>query len=61
MLFLYLYAMTFRELNVLLQQQNASLIATLDSLTKTIEKQSQELASLKAIILEKNKFTDKLK
>lgn len=36
------------------QQQNADLVATIASLTKTIESLSQELSALKAIILEKD-------
>lgn len=46
--------MTDSELVVFLQQQNAKLIATLESLTK-------EVAALKAALLEKDKGTEKLK
>ena len=55
MLFLYLYIMTDRELVVFLQQQNAELIAALESLSQTVEKQAKELAALKATLLEKDK------
>jgi len=43
-----------RELVVFLQKQNEKLIDTIESLTK-------ELTSLKAIILEQGKDTEKLK
>ncbi len=46
--------MTDRELVVSLQQQNAKLIATLESLT-------QEVAALKAALLEKDKNAEKMK
>lgn len=46
--------MTDRELVVFLQQQNAALIASLESLTK-------EVAALKAALLEKDKDAEKLK
>ena len=46
--------MTDRELIISLQKQNARLVATLGTLTKTIEDLSVELSELKAIILEKD-------
>lgn len=46
--------MTDRELVVFLQQQNAKLISTLDSLTK-------EVAALKAALMEKDKAAEKMK
>lgn len=49
------------ELVIFLQQQNAHLLATLESLTKTIEEQSQELSALKALLLERDGAADKLK
>lgn len=60
-LFLYLYVMTDRELVVFLQQQNAILIATLKSLSQTVQEQARELAALKAVLLEKDKDTERLK
>lgn len=53
--------MTDRELVVFLQQQNAKLIATLESLSQTVEKQTKELAALKAALLEKDKGAEALK
>lgn len=53
--------MTDRELVVFLQQQVSTLTATIASLTKTIEKQAQELSALKSVLLEKNKDAEKLK
>ena len=50
-----------RELIVFLQRQNAILNSNLDSLTKTIEKLSQELVELKAIILDHDIAANKLK
>jgi len=53
--------MTDRELVVFLQQQNDKLIATLESLSQTVEEQTKELAALKAALLEKDKGAEKLK
>ena len=60
-LFLYLYAMTDRELNISLQQQILKLTATLESLSTIIESQSQELVSLKIALLERDNAAEKLK
>ena len=59
-LFLYLYAMTDRELNISLQQQILKLTATLESFAKIIKSQSQELSDLKKIILKQNSAAKKL-
>jgi transposase-like protein len=61
MLFLYLYIMTDRELVTFLQEQNAKLIGTIESLSQTVEELTEELNSLKAAILEKDKDAEKLK
>lgn len=53
--------MTDRELVPYLQQQISTLLATLDSLTKTIESQSKELSALKAIILKQDGAAEKSK
>lgn len=60
-LFLYLYIMKDRELVVFLQRQNEKLVDTIESLTQTIDDQTKELTTLKAIILEQGKDTEKLK
>jgi transposase-like protein len=53
-LFLYLYAMTDKELVAFLKAQNTKLMTTVEELTK-------ELAALKEAILEKDKGVEKLK
>lgn len=52
--------MTDRELVAFLQQQITALVATVGSLTKTIESQSKELSALKEIILERDNAANKL-
>ncbi len=53
--------MTDRALIISLQQENSKLTATLESLTKIIESQSQELSTLKALLLERDAAAEKLK
>lgn len=48
------------ELIQFLQEQNANLLTTLDSLTKTIERQTLELSALKAALLKQESGTKKL-
>jgi transposase len=50
-----------RELITSLRQQISKLTATLESLTKIIESQSQELAALKEALLERGNAAEKLK
>lgn len=54
-------AMKDRELVECLQQQIATLLATLASLTKTVESQCQEIKSLKELLLERDNAAQKLK
>ena len=49
------------ELIQYLQQQNATLLATLESLTKTVESQSKEIKALKELLLERDGAAQKLK
>ena len=53
--------MTDRELVAFLQQQNSDLTATLKSLSHTVEDLTQEVAELKAALLEKDKAVGKLR
>ncbi|WP_430812229.1 MULTISPECIES: hypothetical protein [unclassified Carboxylicivirga] len=53
--------MTDRELLVFLREQNTKLIGTIESLSQIVEELTEELAALKAAILEKDKDAEKLK
>ena len=60
-LFLYLYAMTDRELVVFLREQNAKLVATIASLSKNVDELNKKVTALNEALLEKDKDARKLK
>jgi hypothetical protein len=53
--------MTDKELIAILQQQNTKLVDSLEVLSQTVEKLTNELDSLKGTLLEKDKDAEKLK
>ena len=53
--------MTDKELVLFLQKQNVKLLATIESLSHTIEELTEEVTALKAAMLEKDKGAEKLK